>query len=540
MGLWESGQRAVDTWRVRQVLWLWKMAWRDSRGGRKRLLLAMAAISVGMAAFIAITAFDANVRDAVHNQAKSLLGADLVFSSRQPFAPETEALLATLGGEQSRAVSCTSMAYFPKSADSRLVQVRALEGSFPYYGALETEPPAAASAFRADLQAIVDDGLLLQFDAQVGDTIKIGALTLPIAGRLKKIPGEAVATALIKPRVYMPMAALQQTELLHKGSMVTYKVYVKLPPEVDAETLLETLHPHLSTYRLTGETARQRAASVGRVMTNLSRFLHLVGFIAVLLGGVGVASAIQVYIKDKLNTVAILRCIGARAPQALAVYVLQATVLGAIGAMVGGAGGLAVQLYLPRLLHDFLPVTMPLAIAWPAVLRGLGIGVGLVAPVRPLAAPRGAAGDPLAGSACCLQRASTRRTRSLALGVLVLIVGSIGAFAFIHTERWTYGVGFCAALGVAFGLLTVAGKTPHAARQNFLYQRVALRVASRAGESPSPPEPDPGAGVGPRLRDIFAHDTLFDPADAAASRRACRCRRATEHDLVRYSERSAR
>src|SRR5712691_11168236 len=378
MDTWRNGQRAVAAGTVRSLSWLWKMAWRDSRGSRQRLLLAISAISVGMAACIAITAFDANVRDAVHNQAKSLLGADLVLSSRQPFAPETEALLATLGGEQSREMSCTSMAYFPKSAASRLVQVRALEGSFPYYGTLETEPPAAASAFRTGLQAVVDDGLLLQFDAQAGDTIKIGTLTFSIAGRLKKIPGEAVAAALIKPRVSMPLAALQQTELLHKGSMVTYKVYIKLPPEVDADTLLEKLHLHLSTYRLTGETARQRAASVGRVMTNLSRFLHLVGFIAVLLGGIGVASAIQVYIKDKRNTVAMLRCVGARAGQTLAVYLLQAAVLGAIGAMLGGVGGLAVQSYLPRLLHDFLPVTMPLAVAWPALLRGLGIGVGMV------------------------------------------------------------------------------------------------------------------------------------------------------------------
>jgi putative ABC transport system permease protein len=175
------------------------------------------------------------------------------------------------------------------------VQVRALEGRFPYYGTLETEPALAASTFRTGLQAVVDDGLLLQFDAQVGDTIKIGTLTLPIAGRLKKIPGEAVAAALIKPRVYMPIAVLQQTELLHKGSIVTYKVYIKLSPEVDADALLETLRPHLTAYRLTGETARQRAASVGRLMTNLSRFLHLVGFIALLLGGVGVASAIRLY-----------------------------------------------------------------------------------------------------------------------------------------------------------------------------------------------------------------------------------------------------
>src|SRR5262249_17370476 len=159
MGSWESNQPAVDIWRVRQTLWLWKMAWRDSRGGRRRLLLAMAAISIGLAAFIAIAALDAKVRDAVHHQAQSLLGADLVLSSRQPFATETEALLAALGGEQSREISCTSMAYFPQSAASRLVQVRALEGDFPYYGMLENVPPGALSAFRTALQAVVDDGL---------------------------------------------------------------------------------------------------------------------------------------------------------------------------------------------------------------------------------------------------------------------------------------------------------------------------------------------------------------------------------------------
>ena len=185
MDTWRNGQRAVAAGTVMPLSWLWKMAWRDSRGSRKRLLLAMSAISVGIAACIAITAFDANVRAAVHNQARALLGADLVLSGRQPFDPETEALLVTLGGEQSREISCTSMAYFPTSAASRLVQIRALEGDFPYYGALETVPPGAVSAFRTGLQAVVDDGLLRQFDAQVGETITLGTLTLPIAGRLK-------------------------------------------------------------------------------------------------------------------------------------------------------------------------------------------------------------------------------------------------------------------------------------------------------------------------------------------------------------------
>lgn len=187
------------------------MAWRDSRSSRKRLLLAASAITLGIAALIAISAFEVNVREAVHNQAKSLLGADLVLSSRQPFTPETEALIASLGGEQAREIRCSSMAYFPKSHDTRLVQVRALEGNFPYYGTLETDPHNAAQTFVSGPNALVDDGLLLQFDAQVGDVLKLGAFTFRIAGRLKKIPGEAAAAALIGPRVYIPMAYLPQT-----------------------------------------------------------------------------------------------------------------------------------------------------------------------------------------------------------------------------------------------------------------------------------------------------------------------------------------
>ena len=111
-------------------------------------------------------------------------------------------------------------------------------------------------------------------------------------------------------------------------------------------------------------------------MTNLSHFLNLVGFMAVLLGGIGVASALQVYITDKLATVAMLRCVGARPWQPLAVYVLQALVLGVLGALLGGLCGVAMQLWLPRLLREFLPVTLPVAIAWAVVGRGLSGPLG--------------------------------------------------------------------------------------------------------------------------------------------------------------------
>jgi putative ABC transport system permease protein len=443
---------------MKTTAWVCRTAWRDSRGSRKRLLLAISAITFGVAALVAITAFGANIREAVNNQAKLLLGADLVLSSRQPFAAETEALIASLGGEQSREISCSSMAYFPKSAGTRLVQVRALEGHFPYYGTLETEPPAAARIFHNGPRALVDDGLLLQFDAQVGDTIKIGTTTFEIAGRLKKIPGEAAAAALIGPRVYIPMTALLETGLIQKGSRLTYKVFFKLPKETDTEQLLETLRPHLSKYRLEGDTVQKRAASVGRVMTNLTHFLNLTGFIALLLGSVGAASAIHVYIKEKLNTVAILRCVGAQPRQTLAVYLVQAAALGLLGS-VGGAGiGVAVQTLLPLLLRDFLPVRIPLSISWSALLQGFALGawITLLFALLPLLSVRRV--SPLLALRSSYEDTHPAAHDPLRWLLFLLIVLSICAFAFTHTERLRYGLGFCLALGVAFVLLAAVAK----------------------------------------------------------------------------------
>lgn len=440
------------------VPWVWRMAWRDSRGSRQRLLLAAAAITFGLAALVAISSFGDNVREAVRNQAKILLGADLVFSSRQPFGPETEREITTIGGEQSHEVRCNSMAYFPKSAGTRLVQIRALEGAFPYYGALETEPPTAAQSFLSGPYAIVDDSLLYQFDVQIGDTIQLGAFAFTVAGRLKKIPGEAGAASLIGPRVYIPMTYVPQTTLIQQGSMVTYRVYFKLPKEADPDRLVETLRPHFTKYRIEADTVQKRAASIGRVMDNMSRFLNLTGFIALLLGGIGVASAIHVYIKEKVMTVALLRCLGARMTHTFTVYVIQAAVLGLGGALSGAILGVAIQQILPALLKDFLPVHIDTTVSRNAIAQSLAIGSGIVLlfSLLPLLAVRQV--SPLQVLRSSYDTGGQPRRDPLQWLVVTLILLGTLTFALSHAERWTQGLIFCAALGVALLFLIATTK----------------------------------------------------------------------------------
>jgi len=112
-----------------------KMAWRDTRASRRHLLLFSLSIVLGVAALVAIGSFRDNLRRAVENQSKGLLGADLAVTSRQKLPDAARAYLAGLGGEASRETAFSSMIVFPtRGGQTRIVQVRALEGGFPFYG----------------------------------------------------------------------------------------------------------------------------------------------------------------------------------------------------------------------------------------------------------------------------------------------------------------------------------------------------------------------------------------------------------------------
>ncbi|MES2573009.1 MAG: hypothetical protein V4710_23500, partial [Verrucomicrobiota bacterium] len=104
-------------------------------------------IVAGMAALVAIHALKATVESGIAAQAKTLLGSDLQVSSRQPFPQETVDRIGALAQGLSRETTISSMLYFPSADAARLVQVRALEGDYPFYGKVETTPEEAWSRF---------------------------------------------------------------------------------------------------------------------------------------------------------------------------------------------------------------------------------------------------------------------------------------------------------------------------------------------------------------------------------------------------------
>jgi putative ABC transport system permease protein len=456
--------------------WTWTMAWRDSRTSRQRLLLFSCSIILGIAALAAVGSLGVNLNRAIEEQAKSLLGADLVINSREPFTPDAENVFKQIGGEQSREISLATMVYFPRTGGTRLIQARGLSGGFPFYGQLETEPPAAAADFRKPKGgALVEQSLMAQFDVQNGDEIHLGNLKTRVAAKLEKIPGESVALSAIAPRVYVSMDDLVSAGLLSEGSLAQYKIYFKLPASTNVTEMVTWFKPRLDKLRLRTDTVEERKRELGRAMDNLYHFLNLVGFISLLLGGVGVASAIHVHVKQKLNTVAVLRCLGTPVSQAFSIYLAQGIALGVFGALIGAALGMLVQLLIPKVLADFIPFSFQFHTAWLAIARAMGLGLAICVlfALLPLLAVRRV--SPLAAI-----RASFETDRShcdpLRWVVGAVLAGGVLLFAFSQTHDWRVGLGFAVAIGLAFAALAVTASVLTFAARRFVPRALPFPV----------------------------------------------------------------
>ena len=438
---------------------IWKMAWRDSRSSRRRLLLFSISITLGIAALVSIGSFRHSLSQAIDDQARSLIGADLVIEGNQAFRPEDEALLHSLAGDQAREIRFTTMAVFPKTEGTRLAAIRALGGDFPYYGTLETVPPEAAKDFRQGRRAIVDESLLLQFQAQVGDPLKIGDSEFTIVGALRKIPGEASAAGSLAPRIYIPLQDVAGTNLLKTGSLVRYRAYVKFPPNINVEQRLEILQPQIKRLGLEYDTVAKRKRDLGNALENLYRFLNLVGFVSLLLGAVGVASAIQAHLQQKTRTGAILRCLGMSAAGTVFVYLVQTAAMGLFGAGAGALLGVAMQRVFPTILMSFLPLAIPTSIAWQPIVVGILIGfsICILFALPPLLRFRRLSPLRVFRAAMEVDPPSRKRDPLLWL-VYALIVAGITGFSISQTETWTRGLVFAAALFVAVGIFAGVAK----------------------------------------------------------------------------------
>jgi putative ABC transport system permease protein len=431
------------------------MARRESRSTRRRLLLYVVAITLGVAALVAINSFRANVSSAVSDQARNLMGADLQLGSRWELTDDIEALIDSLehsGAEVSRVTYFTSMALAERSGLTRLVEVMAPSGGYPFYGELKTEPPGLWQTFRNSRQVLVDPAVLVQLDAALGDTLAIGHGHFVIAGTVERLPGDIGLRSMIGLRVYLPAPYLDETELLRFGSISYNQVHFKIDDREAVNQFVEARDSLFEANRVWTTTVDEYQEDLTEGLDRLASFLGLVGLVALLLGGVGVASGVHVFVSEKIDTAAVLRCLGARQRQTFAIYLLQAGLMGLSGAAFGVGLGVIVQAVIPGVLRDFLPLDVPFHLEWTAVLAGLGIGlwVSLIFAMLPLLRIKDVA--PLRALRRDYEKSKGRRD-PWRIATYAALVASLLVLTIWQAPQPVVGLAFAAAAAIAAGTL---------------------------------------------------------------------------------------
>jgi putative ABC transport system permease protein len=438
--------------------WLFIMAWRDSRRNRSRLLLFLSSIILGIAALVATFSFGYNLQHDINDQARNLVGADLVIDDGRQPPPEMQRLLDSLGNHRSQERTFASMIYFIKNQGTRLVQVRALSGNYPYYGSLETSPVTAGQTFRSGPGALVDKTLMLQYGAAIGDSKKIGEVSFVISGILKKSPGRNEVSLTAAPPVYIPLRYLARTGLMQKGSRIDYRYYYKFDSASDIQKLVTAIKPRLDSAGMDYETVETRKKNTSRAFDDFTQFLTLISFIALLLGCIGVASSIHIYIREKIPSIAILRCLGVKSSQTFSIYLIQVMGIALIGSLLGAILGTAIQQLLPAVLKDFLPFQPTTAVSVLAITQGiiLGLIITLFFALLPLISIRNI--SPL--NSFRLSVEPTRRKADLLQWLLyALIFLIITVFSRWQMHSWQKAFVFSGSLLLAFLFLIMVART---------------------------------------------------------------------------------
>jgi putative ABC transport system permease protein len=417
-----------------------RLARRELRGGLKGFRIFLACLLLGVAVIAAVGSVAASVRGGIAADARRILGGDVELRLLyQPAAAEQIAFFLA-SGALSASREMRAMARPAGGDASALVELKGVDGAYPLYGATELEPRLALSEALANRDgrwgAVADPNLLDRLGLEVGDRIRVGDADYEIRARLLREPDRGAGIFILGPRLMVADASLPATGLLQPGSLVYHVYRLKLAEGTDPDAwraVLKEKFPN-AVWRIRG--LRDAAAGVRRFVDRTAMFLSLVALAALLVGGVGVGTAVRSYLDGKTATIATLKCLGAPGALVHRSYLILILLLAGLGVGIGAAIGAAVPPLVAGLLAERMaiepqagPFALPLATA-----AAFGLLTALGFSLWPLALAREVRAVQLFRSLVQPTRSRPRAADLAAIGVAAAaLAGLVMASA---SDRW--------------------------------------------------------------------------------------------------------
>jgi putative ABC transport system permease protein len=473
-----------------------KIASREMRSSKGKFFFVIISVAIGVAALTGVRGFSSSFRATLLDRARSILAGDL--SARmfqQPTPGEQRGIdeVVATGVKTTQVTEMMSMASSPKSLDPLLVSVKAIDPAmYPFYGDVELQPAGGLQAALGPHSVVVGDDLLLRLGLHVGDDLKMGGQLFRIAATVVNEPDRLSGGFSAGPRVLMSREALEATGLLAPGSRATERLLFKVPIPADGRPIsdaavadlkakLEKLLPQaqLTDYRETNPAITQG-------LDMATSLLSLMSLVALVLGAVGVAMAMRAHLQQRLDTIAIMKSLGARSGQIIKIYLLQTLLLGLLGGGLGVVFGIGVQVAFPAVLGKLINIQTEMHVQPRAILIGLGAGVLItllftlpplldIRGVRPILILRRAVeenDDPFVSA--LLKKIAKNGAQ---IGATALILVGLAAIAIMLSDSRIVGVIF--SLGLVIVLTVLLGASAAVLRGlKFFLNRTRLHLPS--------------------------------------------------------------
>lgn len=365
---------------VSQLSWTTaaRIAVRELQASAFRFAFVVIAVAIGVGAITGVRAFSRNFADMLRQQARTLMAADL---SVRTFALPDDAQQAEIrkleqqGVKATRVTETLTMVSSGSSATPILGSLKAVDPRlYPLYGKVETQPDQPLAQLLTPDAVLASQELLVRLQTRVGATLRIGAQPFRIVALLEDEPDRLAGSFALGPRLVISQQGLDRTGLITFGSRAAQRYLFRLPAHgagvEAARSGLKKVFPdaQILDYQESNPT-------VMRGLNRSTTFLTLVSLIALIVGALGVATTMHAHLQQKLDSIAVMKVMGARSGQIIRIYALQTLLLGSAGGLLGVVLGSVVQRVLPLLIRQYFHFQATLHWEPVAAVQGWVVGI---------------------------------------------------------------------------------------------------------------------------------------------------------------------
>ncbi|EQC51374.1 ABC transporter permease, partial [Bacteriovorax sp. DB6_IX] len=350
---------------------------REIQNNKRFTILFILNLSLGLTGFIALDGFKESLDRTIKTRSKGILGADFGISARRPILEnELESVKEKLpqSFEESKMIELYSMVS-NLSGRSKLMQLKAIESNFPFYGEIELNQPSKSKDLENTAEIWVYEDILHLLKVKLGDKLRIGTQEFSISRVVTRDSAAGVSTNMA-PRIYLHINQLMKTGLIRPGSVAWHSYVFKIPYNDSEELnrLRDGVFKSLPTQDIRVYTHENTSQQMTRMLSRLNDFLGLTSLVALFLAALGSGFLFRSYFKKKIKEIAILISLGMSKEKSYAIYLTQIMTLGFLSSLLATVLSLILVPGLGEVTKSLLPFPIEFSINLQTVLLGILVG----------------------------------------------------------------------------------------------------------------------------------------------------------------------